>query len=199
MRAIFQRSPDVSFLFAGSYEHLLRALFGQARQAFGSFGSIYELRPIGAEAWRDGIVARLAADDCTIDPEALARLLELGGGHPRTMMLIAQKTHLQSILVGTHHIDATLVEQGLRAALNGDRATLEQTVDQIRLGHRHALLIARRIALGESPYRGLKSVEAFRALKTLREAGLIASDEPRRWRILDPLLARYLRELEPLG
>jgi putative intracellular protease/amidase len=199
MRAIFQRSPDVSFLFAGSYEHLLRALFGQARQAFAGFGSIYELRPIPAAAWRDGIVARLAADDCTIDPEALERLVELGGGHPRATMLIAQKTHLQSILVGTHHLDATLVEQGLRAALNGDRAQLEQTVEQIRLGHRHALLIARRIALGESPYRDLKSVEAFRALKSLREAGLIASDEPRRWHILDPLLARYLRELEPLA
>ncbi len=199
MRAIFQRSPDVSFLFAGSYEHLLRGLFGQARQAFGSFGSIYELRPIPAEAWRDGIVARLRADSCTIDPEALERLLELGGGHPRATMLIAQKTHLQSILVGTHRIDATLVEQGLRSALLGDRATLEQTVEQIRLGHRHALLIARRIALGESPYRELKSVEAFRALKSLQQGGLIVSDGPRRWRILDPLLARYLRELEPLG
>ena len=199
MRAIFQRSPDVSFLFAGSYEHLLRGLFGQARQAFGSFGSIYELRPIAAEAWRDGIVARLAADSCTIDPEALGRLLELGGGHPRATMLIAQKTHLQSILVGTHHIDATLVEQGLRSALLGERATLDQTVEQIRLGHRHALLIARRIALGESPYRELKSVEAFRALKNLQQAGLIVSDGPRRWRILEPLLARYLRELEPLG
>jgi hypothetical protein len=199
MRAIFQRSPDVSFLFAGSYEHLLRGLFGQARQAFGSFGSIYELRPIAAEAWRDGIVARLAADSCTIDPEALDRLLELGGGHPRATMLVAQKTHLQSILVGTHHIDATLVEQGLRSALLGDGATLEQTVEQIRLGHRHALLIARRIALGESPYRELKSVEAFRALKSLQQAGLIVADGPRRWRILDPLLARYLRELEPLG
>lgn len=199
MRAIFQRSPDVSFLFAGSYEHLLRDLFGQARQAFGSFGSIYELRPIAAEAWRDGIAARLRADSCTIDPEALDRLLELGGGHPRATMLIAQKTHLQSILVGTHHIDATLVEQGLRSALLGDGATLEQTVEQIRLGHRHALLIARRIALGESPYRELRSVEAFRALKSLQQAGLIVSDGPRRWRILDPLLARYLRELEPLG
>ena len=199
MRAIFQRSPDVSFLFAGSYEHLLRGLFGQARQAFGSFGGIYELRPIALEAWHDGIVARLAADSCTIDPEALDRLLELGGGHPRATMLIAQKTHLQSILVGTHHIDATLVEQGLRSALLGDRATLEQTVEQIRLGHRQALLIARRIALGESPYRELKSVEAFRALKSLQQAGLIVSDGPRRWRILDPLLARYLRELEPLG
>ena len=54
MRAIFQRSRDVSFLFAGSYEHILRDLFGQARQAFGHFGSMYELRPISADAWRDG-------------------------------------------------------------------------------------------------------------------------------------------------
>ena len=199
MRAIFQRSREVSFLFAGSYEHILRDLFGQARQAFGHFGAMYELRPIGAAAWREGLLARFAADSCTVGDEALDRLVELGGGHPRTTMLVAQKTHLQAILVGSHHIDATLVEQGLRNALLGDRATLDQTVEQIRLGHRHGLLIARRIAFGESPYHELKSVDAFRALKGLQQTGLIVQDGPRRWRILDPLLARYLRELEPFG
>ena len=199
MRAIFQRSPDVSFLFAGSYEHVLRELFGRARQGFGHFGSIYELRPIEQDAWRKGLLERFDADACTVNAEALERLLELGGGHPRTTMLLAQKTHLQSILVGTRTIDATLVELGLRSAMLGDRATLDQTVEQIRLIHRHALLVARRIALGESPYRDLKSVEAFRALKGLEHAGVVGPAGPRRWRILEPLLARYLRELEPFG
>jgi len=199
MRAIFQRSRDVSFLFAGSYEHILRDLFGQARQAFGHFGSLYELRPIPEDAWRKGLLDRFAVDSCTVGEEALDRLLELGGGHPRSTMLLAQKTHLQAILVGSRHIDATLVEQGIRSALLGDRATLDQTVEQIRLGHRHALLIARRIAFGESPYHDLKSVEAFRALRGLQQAGLIVQDGPRRWRILDPLLARYLRDLNPFG
>lgn len=199
MRAIFQRSPEVSFLFAGSYEHVLRELFGRSRQAFGHFGSIYELRPISRDAWRKGLLDRFEVDGCTVSEEALERLLELGGSHPRTTMLLAQKTHLQSILLGTKTIDATLVELGLRQAMLGDRATLEQTVEQIRRLHRHALLVARRVALGESPYRELKSVEAFRALKALEHAGLVGSAEPRRWRILEPLLARYLRELEPVG
>ncbi len=199
MRAIFQRSSEVSFLFAGSYEHVLRELFGKARQAFGHFGSIYELRPISGDAWRKGLLGRFEADSCTVSDEALERLLELGDGHPRTTMLLAQKTHLQSILVGTREIDASLVEVGLRSALLGDRATLDQTVEQIRLIHRQALLVARRIALGESPYRDLKSVEAFRALKGLEHAGLVGPAGPRRWRILEPLLARYLRELEPLA
>jgi hypothetical protein len=199
MRAVFQRSTEVSFLFAGSYEHVLRELFGRARQAFGRFGSIYELRPIARDAWRRGLLERFEVDGCTVADDALERLLELGEGHPRTTMLLAQKTHLQSILVGTRTIDATLVEVGLRSAMLGDRATLEQTVEQIRLLHRHALLVARRITLGESPYRELKSVEAFRALKSLEHAGLIGPAGPRRWRVLEPLLGRYLRELDPVG
>ena len=158
-----------------------------------------ELRPISPSDWRQGLLDRFTVDSCTVDDDALERLVELGAGHPRATMLIAQKTHLQAILAGSRHIDATLVEQGLRSALLGDRATLDQTIDQIRLGHRHALLIARRIALGESPYRELKSVEAFRALKGLQQTGLVVPDGPRRWRILDPLLARYLRDLEPYG
>jgi hypothetical protein len=199
MRAVFQRSTEVSFLFAGSYEHVLRELFGRARQAFGRFGSIYELRPIAGEAWRRGLLERFEVDDCAVAEDGLERLLELGEGHPRTTMLLAQKTHLQSILVGTRTIDATLVEVGLRSAMLGDRATLEQTVEQIRLLHRHALLVARRIALGESPYRELRSVEAFRALKSLEHSGLIGPAGPRRWRLLEPLLGRYLRELDPVG
>jgi hypothetical protein len=41
MRAIFQRSPAVSFLFAGSIEHLMRDLFAAEEWALSQFGSFY--------------------------------------------------------------------------------------------------------------------------------------------------------------
>jgi hypothetical protein len=42
MRSVFQRSPDVSFLFAGSVEHLMCDLFAPTERALSQFGSFYQ-------------------------------------------------------------------------------------------------------------------------------------------------------------
>ena len=97
MRAVFQRTTSVSYLFAGSIEHVMRDLFAPSRRAFSGFGSFYSLRPIEAEEWRAGVAARFAEDGCTVADPALARIVELGGGHPRATMRIAQQTHLVSL------------------------------------------------------------------------------------------------------
>src|SRR5215213_8625491 len=60
MRAVFQRTSSVSYLFAGSIEHVMRDLFAPSRRAFSGFGSFYALRPIDAEEWRRGLRERFA-------------------------------------------------------------------------------------------------------------------------------------------
>ena len=50
MRAIFQRSSGVSYLFAGSIEHLMRELFTPMHRVLHQFGGFQELRPIDAGA-----------------------------------------------------------------------------------------------------------------------------------------------------
>lgn len=204
MRAAFQRSTHVSFLFAGSIEHLMKNIFGENRRPFSNFGGFYELTPIEASDWETGIRERLLRDDCTIDAAAMRRLIELGELHPRSTMLIAQQTHLASIFAQTRAIDANLVEAGFRAARQGDRGKHEQTVDRIRklrgkATGRRALRVARAIAREEALYteRGANA-EVARSVEALREAGIV---EPKRdgrgWRITDPLFRRYLAALEP--
>src|SRR5581483_9403443 len=68
MRAAFQRSTSVSYLFAGSLEHVMRELFAPQQRAFSGFGSFHALRPIPAVEWREGLTDRFAADDCTVAP-----------------------------------------------------------------------------------------------------------------------------------
>jgi hypothetical protein len=199
MRAIFQRSDECSFLFAGSVEHLLRDLFAPSQRAFSQFGSFYELHPIAVDDWLEGLGSRFAADGCTVRAGALERIVELGEGHPRATMLIAQQTHLTSVMLGTQEIDLTLVQQGYDAALEGDRPVNEQSVEHIRQLHRLALVVARRIAAGDPPHAGLNPSESYRAVKALHDAGLVDHAGRRRWKVVNPLLARYLRELEPLG
>jgi hypothetical protein len=199
MRAVFQRTTAVSYLFAGSIEHVVRDLFAPSRRAFSGFGSFYGLRPISQEEWRRGLAERFAADDCTIAEPALDRIVELGGGHPRATMRIAQQAHLASIELDVRKIDLDLVQLGFERALEGDRPTMEQVVERVRLLHKHGLTVVRAVAAGESPPRRLHPGVRDRVLKLLRNAGVVEHEARGRWRVIDPLLRHYLAALDPFG
>jgi uncharacterized protein len=199
MRAVFQRSTAVSYLFAGSVEHVVRDLFAPSRRAFSGFGSFYALRPISADEWRRGLAERFAADDCTIAEPALDRIVELGGGHPRATMRIAQQAHLVSIELDVREIDLDLVQVGFERALEGDRPTMEQVVERVRLLHKHGLTVARAVAAGESPPKRLHPGVRDRVLKLLRDAGVLEHEARGRWRVIDPLLRYYLVSLDPFA
>ena len=199
MRAVFQRSTSVSYLFAGSLEHVMRDLFAPNQRAFSGFGGFHALRPIADRDWRVGIAERFGADDCVSSPGALDRIVELGGGHPRATMRIAQQTHLVSVQLEQRQIDLDLVELGYRAALNGDLPTMEQSVEQIRRLHKNALQVIRAIAEDKPIPRRLPPSIRDRVLNLLERAGIVEHVSRGDWRIVNPLLKEYLRRLDPLG
>jgi uncharacterized protein len=199
MRAVFQRTTGVSYLFAGSIEHVVRDLFAPTRRAFSGFGSFYALRPISEEEWRRGLAERFAADDCKVAEAALDRIVTLGGGHPRATMRIAQQAHLVSIELDVREIDLDLVQLGFERALEGDRPTMEQVVERVRLLHKHGLTVARAVAAGDSPPRRIHPGVRDRVLKLLRNAGVVEHEARGRWRVIDPLLRHYLVSLDPFS
>jgi hypothetical protein len=199
MRAVFQRSGAVSYLFAGSIEHVMRDLFAPSRRAFSGFGSFYSLRPIDPEDWRAGVADRFAADGCEVGEAALRRIVELGGSHPRATMRIAQQTHLVSVELDTREIDLDLVQVGFERALEGDRPTMEQIVERVRLLHKYGLLVARTVAAGQPLPRRIQPGVRDRVLKLLRDAGVLEHESRGQWRVIDPLLRHYLVSLDPLG
>jgi hypothetical protein len=199
MRAAFQRSSSISYLFAGSIEHVMRDLFAPGKRAFSGFGGFHTLRAIGADDWRRGLTERYAADECVIDRAALDRIIELGARHPRATMRIAQQTHLISIQLDRHDIDLNIVELGYNAALDSDVPTMEQTVEHIRRLHKNALVVARAVAAGKPPPRRLAPAIRDRVLKLLLRAGIVEHVARGHWRIVDPLFEVYLRRLDPLG
>jgi hypothetical protein len=199
MRAIFQRSSGVSYLFAGSIEHLMRDLFTPSHRALHQFGGFHELRPIDAQAWSAGLSERFAADDCEAEPAALARIIEYGEGQPRSTMLIAQKSHLTTVELDTRLIDLAVVEQGLLSAMTADRLAHEQIVERIRTLHKLGLVVAERIARGRPVYPGLSRGAVRRALEVLRDAGIIQSQGRAEWRFANPLLRRFIETIAPFG
>jgi hypothetical protein len=197
MRAIFQRSAGVSYLFAGSIEHLMRDLFTPAHRALHQFGGFHALRPIDAHAWATGLSERFGADDCRVEEAALERLIEYGELQPRTTMLIAQKAHQALVELGAYDLDLQAVEQGLLGALQADRVAHEQAVERIRTLNKLGLAVAERLARGEAVYPGLARGAVRRALEALRDAGLIESRGRGDWQFSNPLLRRYLAGIRP--
>jgi hypothetical protein len=114
-------------------------------------------------------------------------------------MRIAQQTHLLSIELDTREIGLDLAQLGFERALEGDRPTMEQVVERIRLLHKHGLLVVRSVAAGEAPPRRLHAGVRDRVLKLLRDAGIIEHEARGRWRVIDPLLRHYLATLDPFG
>ncbi len=197
MRAIFQRSVGVSYLFAGSLEHLMRDLFTPSHRALHQFGGFHRLRPIDRDAWMAGLAERFVSDDCKVEPSALSHIVDYGELHPRTTMLIAQKSHLTTVELDTRRVDGAIVEQGLLAALAADRVSHEQTVERIRRLHKLGLLVAERLARSEPVYTRLPRGAVRRALEGLRDAAIIESRGRGDWRYTSPLLRRYLTDIEP--
>jgi hypothetical protein len=194
MRATFQRSDRVSYLFAGSIEHLMRDLFAPNDRALSQFGSFRHLTPITTTDWKHGLAERFEHAACAIDRATLSRLIELGGGHPRSTMLIARET-LRAARMQEHSIAGAIeLEVGFASALLHDRLRHEQVLERIRLT-KQAQTIAMRVARGQRPYPGTNASQAQRALRALELIGIAQHSGRGDWAITDPLLARYLADL----
>lgn len=194
MRAIFQRSPNVSFLFTGSIEHLMRDLFGPSDRALSQFGAFRALSPITAREWQKGLSARFQQAGLPIEGAALDLLIDLGDDHPRATMLIAREALTAALAGERERIQEPEVGAGFELALAADRLRHEQALERIKLT-KHAQNVAMRIARDERPYPGLAPSAAQRALHALELAGFIDSPARGEWRVADPLLRHYLAHL----
>lgn len=194
MRAIFQRSPNVSFLFTGSIEHLMRDLFGPSDRALSQFGAFRALSPITTDEWVHGLSARFEQADLPIEKGACALLVELGASHPRATMLIARAALTAALAAERDRVQEPEVRAGFELALSADRLRHEQALERAKLT-KHAQTIAMRIARDQRPYPGLAPSAAQRALRALELAGFIDSPARGEWRVADPLLRHYLAQL----
>jgi hypothetical protein len=200
LRAVLQRSPGVAVVFAGSIEHMMRELFGPSDRALSQFGSFFDLGAISPEEWRRGLRERLAIDARTMLDTALDRLVELGDGHPRATMLLAQQAHVIAVEELRDELDDAIVAAALPRALRSEALRHQQTLQQIRQIGSQAQKLAQRVALGAVLYEGMQPSTAARTMGRLRDAGIVEQGTGRdSWRIGDPLLRRFLADLPLLG
>jgi uncharacterized protein len=193
-RSHLQHHHQVSYVFCGSEPTLLRALFeDRSRPLYGQAQQLH-LGRIGFEAAHDFVAARFAQtskDSGAATPE-LVRLSEL---HPQRLMLLAH--FLWEQVQGE---PATVADLRLAydSAMRAVDLELRYLWDGLSTNERRVLAA---VASDLSPYQaearamaGLASASsAQRAMQALLDRAILERAEIKSLRILDPLLARWVR------
>ena len=202
LRSHIQHHADhVTYVFSGSEPSLLAALFAdRARPLYGQAKPM-QLKPIAPELLASAIAEKFAATGRRAG-EAGPRVAELGAGHPQRTMLLAW--HLWELTPAGSSATLEQAQGALTDALTDRRPELDaiyhalSTVEQ-----RVAVAVAHGLAPSGSRAQRATGIRnrsaAGQAANTLIERGQLTKNADGGVRLVDPLLASYLRARHPLA
>ena len=82
MRSSFQRHKHVTYLFAGSKQHVMEEIFGQEKRPFYKFAKPFPLEKISIEQFRPFISSKFKETGISIKPAIVDSVLYFTEGHP---------------------------------------------------------------------------------------------------------------------
>jgi uncharacterized protein len=189
---------DLSIVFAGSQPSTMRLLFADQAQPFFAQADLVEIGPLGADEVI-GIVEsgfeRTGRDAGTVAP----RIATIADGHPQRAMQLADAVWWQTPEGGVADDPAWERALGI-VRLDVDQGS-ERLFALLPAGHQKTLRV---IASGGSVHGtaadvlALASGTATAAVEALHGNGWIARDDRGRLRIVDPLLADWIRRRFPV-
>lgn len=194
-RSHIQHHSEVSYIFAGSEPSLLRTLFeDRARPLYGQAARL-RLGRLDGETAYDFLEGRFehAGKDASA---VIGDLLYAADGHPQRLMLIAHQ--LWDLVGSARRVEVEHLRGAHDAAMRAVEPELRYLWDGLAPNDRRVLAA---LASGLSPYQhealqlmGLASgSSASLAVETLENRAIVERDDDERLRILDPLLARWVR------
>jgi len=198
IRGVIQHHRDAAtYVFAGSHPGMMRELFADKRRPFYGQAAPLELGPLPDEPLAEYIADRFERG--RRDPaEALGWLLELVNGHPQRAMLMAH------LLFSHTPVGETATDEVWSDALEAAWAYIKDDFETTWAGL--SSLESGVIEAVASSSKGLTAVETRErfglpegsapssAARRLADRGLLVevSSRPARYRIVDPLFARWV-------
>ncbi len=198
MRAAFQDSPEVSFLFMGSKRSLMDGLFSDRRRPFYNFGRRMELGRLPYEDLGGFVEERFESAGKRITEGAADVLLTLSQGHPYRAQQLASHAFE---LCGDEADEETAYaasDAALREAEPEFRAILD-TMERPRRAVLVALCKEPTSELYSRPYMQRHGIRGSGSLRSALDALVASGDlEPAKGgsplQPADPLLALWVRE-----
>jgi uncharacterized protein len=196
LRSVFQEQPDVAHVYLGSKRHVMEEIFNDANKAFWHSAKSVELGPIAAAAFAPFVVERFERTGRGIEEEAVARLLEVTGGHPYATQELAY--FLWEQVPEGESASSGRFERALSAVLRSEHAHFSLLWEDASRVQRLVLQ-----ALAREPGRPFTaayrerhdlppSTNVQKALRALERRETVAGTEGV-YRIVEPFLAEWLR------
>ena len=204
MRAVFQTQPEVSHVYLGSKQHLLRRLFNDRNEPFWRSAKQVEVGPIAPAAFAPFIRERFAATDRRIDDAAVDGILSVTAGHPYATQELAY--FVWELVPEGDAAGITTVAEALENVLRSEHNHFAQLWDEAPLAQRQLML-----ALADEPAAAVYSADYHArhelpanptlqtALAGLTKKEIAGREEGRVHRIVEPFFAEWLRRLGDRG
>ena len=189
---------DLSIVFAGSQPSTMRTLFTDQAQPFFAQADLVEIGPLSPGAVADVVDAGFRATHRRADA-IIGRLVAMAEGHPQRAMQLAHAMWEATEPGGV----ATLVtwEQALATVRSEVDSGSDRLFELLPVGHQKTLRV---VATGGSVFGSaaesleLPSGTARGAVDALLGSGYLVRDERDRLRIVDPMLADWIRRRFPV-
>lgn len=134
MRAIFQESPNISFIFTGSIVivRLMNEVFSSPKNPFGIIGNHFVLDAIETEDWMSELSHRFRKAGIETIEQDLMHIVFLAKKHPYSTMLIAQQTYLLLRLNEEEKLTKDYIQKGYYRALELEEGKHNQFIERIK-------------------------------------------------------------------
>ncbi|WP_461864471.1 AAA family ATPase [Thermococcus sp.] len=197
MRAEFQKHENVTYVFVGSKQGMMREIFQSPSSPFYNFGMHMILRRIPEEKFRPFIEGKFRESGIEVSEGLISSLLRITKGHPHYTQMLCYRLWLNAILSGKNSASEEDLGRAVEEILNETGEFFEEIWDSLTINQRRILVaIARnekdiysRDFLNRYGFERASTVQA--ALRTLKEKELIVR-ENRGYLIENPLLGLWI-------
>lgn len=191
-RSKFQRHNRVSYIFAGSYESVMKEIFADGRSAFYRFGRIIYLKEIKERDFTEYIMERFRQENLHISEEITKNLLSKTRCHPYYTQLLCQ--HIYYLVKGEkERIEEIDVKGSFENAFISEMAYLDKMWEEISKAPAQLTLLI-KIAKKEGNLYSLEQqngINVSRCLTSLAKKGIIRKLNDA-YSIIDPFFEYYL-------
>ncbi|HUW66079.1 MAG TPA: ATP-binding protein [Spirochaetia bacterium] len=192
LRSYFQRHQNVSYLFLGSKEGMMKTLFANQKEAFYRFATILPIPPIPQESWVQYIRGKFNEQKIAIDNETVIEILQKTGGHPQDTMLVCSEIYYAVLETGKKLLTPATIRSGYDRAL----LTLAQVYDEIldEISQRvQARQILRNLATGGKAYdKRFNPNETKRIIDDLIAKAIIEKHGRGLYNFIEPMFREHL-------
>jgi hypothetical protein len=137
MRSRFQHHKNVSYVFVGSKEHLLRQMFEEESRAFFKFARPLSLGPIPKEEFTPFIIKKFKQTGKKVSDKVIEEVLSFTNGHPYFTQYLCHEIWY----INKSTKDKDIIDVAIKNIIAQQSIAFEHIWDELKSRNQRALLV----------------------------------------------------------